>query len=386
MKTVARLLMVLTLALLGQGVVFAALGDPIPPNEYLNPDPQVSDHFGFSIAPFDNRIVVGAPRLYTALEGAAYVLDATTGHEVFRWHGEAPQDLFGYSVAAVGNTVAIGSPYLNGGVGAAYLYNGLTGDFISKIPNPQPNPGDTFGSHVAPYGNDKLLIAAERDNTRGLPQEGAVYLYDLTGQRLHMFLPPTPTPEIDFGKWVAAVGDKVLIGAQRDGGDGAGAAYLFDADGNFLHKFVGPGPYFGHSVDALGCDVLVASLSSTTLFEGAPPWSVLHEFPTGGDIRAIGESVLIRPDAGTTLTLYNGHHPYNGHDPYDELHTFGMASNGPGMAALGNDILVGANFDGNFTGRVYLRQGIPEPSTLALLAAGAIGLAACAWRRRKGMV
>jgi hypothetical protein len=37
----------------------------------------------------------------------------------------------------------------------------------------------------------------------------------------------------------------------------------------------------------------------------------------------------------------------------------------------------------NFGFRV---ASIPEPSTLALLPAAVIGLAACAWRRRKGMV
>jgi hypothetical protein len=317
------------------------------------------------------------------------VFNASTAELLpFDWHGEGGHDLFGCSVAAIGNTVAIGAPYFNGTVGAAYLYNGLTGAQITvpRIDNPGPNPGDLFGSCVTPFGSDELLIAATRDNTRGQPEEGAVYLYDVAGQSLPvLFRPPTPTPYADFGKWVVAVGDKVLIGAQRDGGDAAGAAYLFDANGNLLHRYPNPdgGGYFGHSVGALDSNVLITDYNHATyLFRGTAPWDEMHQFPQGGDVCVIGNDVLIRPDGGTTRTLYNGDPP-----DYEELGTIsGTPTVGPGMAALGNDIVAGDADYVNGPGRVYLRQGIPEPSTLALLPAAVIGLAAYAWRRRKSVV
>jgi hypothetical protein len=150
-------------------------------------------------------------------------------------------------------------------------------------------------------------VAAYNDDT-GAVDSGAAYLFDSsTGALLHTFLNPTPAAGDWFGMCVAGVGNNALIGALYDdtAGVDAGAAYLFNGStGNLLQTFLNPAPVAGENM-------------------------------------------------------------------------------GMSVAALGNNVLLGAyraNIGGTEVGAAYLFQGVPEPATLAMLAAGGLMLL----RRRRG--
>ena len=74
--------------------------------------------------------------------------------------------LFGDSVGAMGSNVLVGAPLDDTGgedAGAAYLFDGATGDLLQTFLNPNPDhppfSADRFGSSVAGFGGDVLVSA-----------------------------------------------------------------------------------------------------------------------------------------------------------------------------------------------------------------------------------
>ena len=104
-----------------------------------------------------------------------------------------------------------------------------------------------------------MLIGAPGDQTGGLVNAGAAYLFDTTtGNRLQTLRgQPSPTRGSQFGSAVAAGGSRLLIGAPLDdfGPLNGGAAYLFDAAGTFLQTFIHPDARAG---DHLGSSLAIA--------------------------------------------------------------------------------------------------------------------------------
>jgi hypothetical protein len=211
---------------------------------------------------------------------------------------------------------------------------------------------------------DRILVGASQEALE--PQQttgGAAYLFDQSGNILQSFHSPGPGIGEYFGTSVAGIGNKVLVGApgwkNYASTTTAGAAYLFDGtNGQLLHTFADPagqlGDLFGVSVAALGENILI----------GAP----LDDTVAGN----AGAACLFDSTGNLLRTYY---------DPAGQpVDMFGYS-----VAAVGNDALIGAHGKGGAVGAAYLFQGVPEPSTLVLLAAAASGLLAWTWRRRKAV-
>lgn len=247
-----------------------------------NPTPAVSDEFGSSVAALGtDQVLIGAPRdnIGAADAGVAYLF-SITGSLLATFTNPAPatSDVFGAAIAAVGDDrVLIGAPGDDTGAtnaGAAYLFS-TNGVLLTTFTNPAPVMNDQFGYPVAGVGTDRVLIASPgNDFIAG--GSGAAYLFSLDGRLLHTLNNPTPAINDAFGASVAAVDDRLMIGAPQDntGAGDAGAAYVFNADGLLLATITNPTPassdYFGNSVAFVGADqLLIGAFAEDTGASGA---------------------------------------------------------------------------------------------------------------------
>ncbi|MHC4176255.1 MAG: Ig-like domain-containing protein, partial [Planctomycetota bacterium] len=226
-----------------------------------------------------------------------YLFDATTfelRHTLLNPHPDDPILSFGFSSVVAG----VGANALVGAHERSYLFDGTSGVLLQEFSKGSSDPNSS--ARLSGVGNS-VFVGDPRDDTAG-PDAGAVFLFDATtGEHLHTFLSPNPGEDGDFGFSVAAVGDRVLIGARREevaGRPYAGAAYLFDiSTGELLHSFPNSftdGEQFGWSVAARDNRVLV----------GAPyddNGGAAHLFATTSD----------------TTTDVNGDYSFSGLDPGD---------------------------------------------------------------------
>ena len=295
-----------------------------------NPAPAIDDRFGQAVVMAGgDKILIAA-----ALDDVGGLTNVGTVH-LYDWSGTllttftnpAPSnnDYFGNAMAAVGtDRVLIAANGDNTGAtaaGAAYLFN-LNGALLMTFTNPTPATADYFGNAVAAIGADKVAIGAYLDDTGAL-NAGTVYLFSTNGTLLTTITNPTPASGDYFGYAVAGVGaDKVLIGAYQDGASAyqAGIAYLFNTTGALLTTFTNPTPAmfdrFGSAVAAAGADkVLIAA--------------------DGKDIGAVDAGAAYLFDlSGRLLTTFTNPTPAS----YDNF--------GCSLAALGADeILIGASGD-----------------------------------------
>jgi beta-lactamase regulating signal transducer with metallopeptidase domain/outer membrane protein assembly factor BamB len=380
----------------------AKLGDLI--RTFQDPNVNSRSGFGQSVATLGNNLLVGAPGNNTA-----YLFDGSTGEllRAFVAPTQAKALAFGWCVAALGRNALIadfGDQTDGQGSGRVYLFNGLTGELLRTFTNPQPDSYLAFGQAVAGMGDDhviieaacrgpqpgsastgaaflfdastgkilqvfqkpkerelpfaammaawvtgvdqQVLIGAPEDDT-GAEQAGAVYAFDSnTGKLVRTFLNPTPSPLAFFGNSIAAVGDRVMIGASLATIDGkrAGAAYLFDrGTGRLLQSFMNPTPseagkynsreaqgdYFGRSVAFVGNNVLIGATWDDT---GAKQAGVAYLFD------------------GTTGKVL---HKFVNPNPVANAH-FGVQ-----VAALGNNIVIaGRDMEGGSRGAAYLFKGV----------------------------
>jgi hypothetical protein len=243
----------LQMGTVGRAYLFDArnglLQRPLP-----NPEPNIGDAFGIgaSLAVFGNRAVVGADT----------------------------DDLPGDSNSQTNNQ------------GRVWVFDRLTGQtvFTLENPNPQKPPpqflSDWFGSNVA-ADEHAIVVGARFDDTSGIEDSGAVYVFDsATGALRHTLFSPHPGRLGLFGWSVAVTPDgNVLVGELNtavNGIESAGHAYLFDGmTGSLLLDIPNPeagrAGGFGASVAATeqGIFVSAPSASAVFVFEGIPEPSSL---------------------------------------------------------------------------------------------------------------
>jgi FG-GAP repeat len=276
---------------------------------FRNPNPSVDAEFGYSVALVGSNVLVGAPFDDAAgtNAGAAYLFDGATGQllRTFQSPNPAAGDWFGLAVAAVGNNVLVGAlgddAEIHDG-GAAFLFDGATGALLRTFRKPNPTEADWFGGAVAAMGNN-VLIGAPLDHASG-KEAGAAYLFDgSTGALLHTFQKKTPAAGDWFGVSLAAAGNRVLVGAMQDDtkGKDAGAVYLFDgATGDLLQSIptdvnAGPGDWFGVSVAAVGANFVVGAPLNDSGFSDAGGASVL-DGTTGGHLKSLSNPMPMAGD------------------------------------------------------------------------------------------
>jgi hypothetical protein len=308
----------------------------------ISPTPTGGSFFGKTLAVAGDRFLVGSDDCVTVC-GAVHVFDSDGNfvRTILPPTAEGTS-LFGDSVGAMGSNVLVGAPLDNTGgesAGAAYLFDGGTGDLLQTFLNPNPDhppfSADRFGSSVAGFGNTVLVSAPLEDIAA--EDAGAVYLFDGTGQLLRTFLSPNPNPiGTVFGSAIAVVGNNIAIAAVLDStsAENGGAVYLFDGNGNLITTILSPRPVqfgsFGNALAAFGNNLLVAEQRGFT-----------------GDLRA-GVVHLFDGTTGAFIRSFFNPTPEN-------FEFFGNS-----LASSGNNVLVGAirNMRGNSrVSAAYLLDG-----------------------------
>lgn len=162
--------------------------------------------------------------------GSVSVFDQASGDFLHKIYNPDPTNLndlsewFGESLAVTDEMLVVGarsdSPNDAWSAGSAYVFDPLTGDQRLYLPNPNPGELDNFGAAISVVGED-ILIAARDDSPGDIVQTGAAYLFDgWTGQLLLTIPNPSENPYEFFGWSVASLGNDLVIGAPfaADGG------------------------------------------------------------------------------------------------------------------------------------------------------------------------
>lgn len=276
------------------------------------PSPNVGDGFGSAILEtVDHHLLVGAPGKTVAglsLSGVAYLID-TNGVMLaeFTNSTSASRQELGYSLAAPSaDLVVLGAPATPLQMpyaiwsGAAYLYS-AKGNLIRSFVNPSPGWGVGFGSALASFGTNRVVIGAYGySGTK--TNAGIAYLFDLDGNLLTTFNNPDPTKLKGFGISIAPVGtNRLVIGAVSNSTTGPpGLAYLFQDDGTLLATIRNPSPAVG---DGFGFSV--AAFPNGEAIVGAPAYNSPGAAYLFGNT-PVGPPLLIsRSDARTQLSWEN---------------------------------------------------------------------------------
>ncbi len=241
--------------------------------------------FGASLALEGGRLVVGDP------SDSTHGVDAGAVH-VYLHDGAgwawaqtlwdpagAPGDRLGASVSVTTDWIAAGAPG-DDGTGRAHVFRDQPGGWTWWIGIHQFGTGafpEAFGAAVAMEG-DWLLVGDPLDDAAGVDSGGA-YLYRVLEPFAFyedMLVPPEVQAGDGFGGALAFVGDRIVIGAPGDDGQGAdaGAAYVvaFDASAgdelSVVQRIVsdggGAGDRFGSGVAVHGERVVAGAPGKET--------------------------------------------------------------------------------------------------------------------------
>lgn len=244
---------------------------PVGEQKLLAGAPAASDLYGSAVAVLGEVAVVGAPNhdAVGADAGEAHVLrrvgDAWAHEATLAGADLAAFDYFGFAVALERDLVLAGAyEAAEGGsvCGAVYAFARTGGGWTqeAKLLPSTIQSGMNFGRTVAACG-DRVIVGAPRE---GSPAgAGSAYVFRREGtswveeSRLRA---PVPASQALFGWSVAIDGDLVVVGECYDDqvGMNAGAAHVFRYDGNaWVHeaKLVNPG---SAAWDQLGCSVAVS--------------------------------------------------------------------------------------------------------------------------------
>ena len=236
-------------------------------------DSVAGDAFGWSVATNGSKLVVGAP-FSNGGRGAVYTFDLD-GSNQSKITTDPNIDALGISVDINSTKIVAGATQDNANTGAMYVYD-IDGTNQLKITASDGATSDQFGRVVA-MTETKIIAGVYIEDSDGLENNGAAYIYNLDGSGEIKLLADDKASHDQYGISVAAGLDKFAVGswADDDNGDGSGSVYLYDNNGNFLQKFIASNgaasDFFGSSV-ALGEDKLVVAA------KGAGTGGVLYTY------------------------------------------------------------------------------------------------------------
>jgi outer membrane protein assembly factor BamB len=220
-----------------------------------NPEPKAADSFGGGIMPlavFGDRVAVGADlddlpddtRPDGDNPGRVWVFDRITGDPLLTLENPNPakpaplflSDAFGDSLAANEQFIVVGAINEDAsGVansGAVYVFRSDTGALVNTLYSPVLESSADFGRSLAITAEGTVLVGAWNTTVNGIDGAGHVYLFDgVTGSLLLDIPNPDPTEFSAFGWSVAALDDRIVVGARSANSDGlsfVGSVYVIE--------------------------------------------------------------------------------------------------------------------------------------------------------------
>lgn len=250
--------------------------------------PEVDSHFAQTFAVLPTRIAVGAPTSLvggTANVGAVHLYDGNGGYlrridppvpREKQYFGEqvvaigdrfviqeygAPGATFLYDLDGtfvsrsdyVGEIAVVGTNYVVSNVlfeaGSFALFDGVTGQEITRVTNPADPRGELFG-HVTPLANGNFVATAPAANLDGVADVGAAFIFDgKTGAMIAELVPPARGPADNFGSTVVTRGDRIFVcapNADLPNAEDAGRVFVFSAiTGELVGEIENPEPDAG---------------------------------------------------------------------------------------------------------------------------------------------
>ena len=251
-------------------------------DKIVHPRPRPDDRVGTSVAASEGRVVVGAPGVDGGY-GAAFVYDCRAACALVATLEPDPADsttepAFGVGVAIYGPNVLVGAPGTDRQVGAAYYYAcdwaTATCTSVAILKALDGGQNDVFGRAVAFWGTQAVVGAYGKDSLRG-----AAYAFNCTPAggcvQVAKLEALTGVPGDCFGFAVAVWGPRIIVGAYNTGSQ-VGSAHFFECDDfprcfDYAAVTVPPGTitpaYLGYSV----------GIANTTAIAGA----MLQELDNG---------------------------------------------------------------------------------------------------------
>src|SRR5262245_51782752 len=213
---------------------------PVLLRTFNNPAPAIDDNFGSSMAALGNdRVLIGARYDDTSATNAGAVyLFHTNGTLLKTITNPIPafifpyaDEQFGSAIATLGNDrVVVGSPM----IGKVFLFT-TNGTLVTTL-NSSNFYDVYFGNAVAAFGNDRVLIGARGayPNNEVYTEAGAAYLYSTNGAHLMTFSNPYVDYVFEFGSSVATFSNDRLLISANSYGSGFGQVFLFNTNGTLL--------------------------------------------------------------------------------------------------------------------------------------------------------
>ena len=149
-------------------------------------------------------------------------------------------DLFGGAISISGNRALVSSAGDYAGElissGAAYIFEFQGGQWVETAKLIPADRADLqfFGTQVSLQG-DRALISALSDGNLSVLSPGAVYVFEYDGNNwveTGQLAADDGESFAEFGISISQDGDRVLVGAWKDGSQEVGAVYVFEYDGN----------------------------------------------------------------------------------------------------------------------------------------------------------
>ena len=210
----------------GSAYVFDINDLSVQPTKLTAFDGDKNDSFGWSSVVTSDKIFIRSKS-----SGSVYVYDANnltdqpTKIIIETGTGTTAED-----ICIMGDKLFVSS--FIGSKVRVYNMNDLSADPVI-LTSSTSTEGDRFGWAMA-VSDEKLVVAATRDNYGGILKSGAVYVYDIND----LISEPTKLIAFDaeahdqFGSSVDVSADKIVVGvaSSDDHGSASGSVYVYDAN------------------------------------------------------------------------------------------------------------------------------------------------------------